>query len=247
MDRPDARVVQRLHVFHGAWLVPASRLSDRLDAKSLLPWSVGQLEPQWAEEGIASDVLEQIVDPANDAVAIQPDAHYTFLRVNYEGRAEAGETALGREISYSKIGRARVGDLVASHINAVNKAICVVPEGMDGYLVSNEYTVMRLKPGVEADPLYIWSVLRSTAVIAEWLSGASGVGRTRIDWDMLKKQRVPLLALNRQREIGAMYRQAETLERQSLQLRESAAGALDVLNLESAAAKDRMVRAKPPR
>ena len=106
---------------------------------------------------------------------------------------------------------------------------------------------MRLKPGVDADPLYIWSVLRSTAVIAEWLSGASGVGRTRVDWDILKRQRIPLLASSRQREIGEMYRIAEEHERQVFVLREQAESELIPLDLENAAAKDRMQRAKPPR
>ena len=54
----------------------------------------------------------------------------------------------------------RVGDIVVSNINAVNRATCVIPAGLDGLLASNEFTVLRLKPGVTADPQYIWSVLR---------------------------------------------------------------------------------------
>ena len=141
----------------------------------------------------------------------------------------------------------RVGDIVVSNISAVYRAICVVPEGMGHLLVSNEFTVMRLKPDVDADPLYIWSVLRSTAVIAEWLSGASGVGRTRVNWEILKRQRIPLLTGRRQREIGKMYRVAEDHERQALAIRERAESKLTPLDLESTAAKNRMQRAKPPR
>ena len=139
------------------------------------------------------------------------------------------------------------GDIVVSNISAVYRAICVVSKDLDHLLVSNEFTVMRLKPTVDAGPLYIWSVLRSTAVIAEWLSGASGVGRTRVDWQILKNQRIPLLAGPRQREIGEMYRIAEDHARQVLALRERAESALLPLNLESGAAKDRIQRAKPPR
>ncbi|MGH9237589.1 MAG: hypothetical protein ACRD3G_06070 [Vicinamibacterales bacterium] len=63
----------------------------------------------------------------------------------------------------------------------------------------------------------------------------------------LKRQRVPLLKLERQREIGAIYRHAEELERQVLNLRQSAEVALGVLNLENPVALDRLQRAKPPR
>ena len=231
----------------GPWLVQPDKLNGRLDAKSLLPWSVDQLQPHWQAVGIVSTILEQLVDPVDEPVTLKPDERYEFMRISYEGHAERGDIALGREVSYSKIGRARVGDIVVSNISAVYKAICVVPEGLDHLLVSNEFTVMRLKPGVDADPLYIWSVLRSTAVIAEWLSGASGVGRTRVDWEILRRQRIPLLEGPRQREIGEMYRIAEDHERQGLVLRERAESQLIPLDLESNAARDRIQRAKPPR
>ena len=105
---------------------------------------------------------------------------------------------------------------------------------------------MRMKPGL--DPLYIMvRVARSTAVIAEWLSGASGVGRTRVDWAILRNQRIPLLDGPRQREIGQMYRTADEHRRQVTLLRERAENELLPLNLENLTTQDRMQRAKPPR
>lgn len=64
----------------GPWLVPADRLGGRLDAKTLLPWSVDQLAGKWKADGIASDVLENLVDPVDDPVAVAPDEKYSFLR-----------------------------------------------------------------------------------------------------------------------------------------------------------------------
>ena len=116
----------------GPWLVPADRLGGRLDAKALLPWSVSQLQPQWQAAGVSSKLLGALVDPVDEHVNLDPDEYYRFLRISYEGRAEVGEVTLGREVSYSKIGRAHVGDIVVSNINAVNKAICVIPAGMEG-------------------------------------------------------------------------------------------------------------------
>jgi len=136
---------------------------------------------------------------------------------------------------------------VISHINAVNKAIGVVPDDMADLLVSHEYTALRLKPGVKADSLYLWSVLRSPAVIAEWISSASGVGRHRVDWELLRRQRVPLLPEPEQQQVGTLYRQVLEHEHQIGTLRESAESQLEKLNLGAADAVERLVRAKPPK
>ena len=231
----------------GPWLVEARQLTDRLDAKALRPWSVSELAPTWESVGVDRQPLGRLVDPVEDTVVVDPERRYGFLRVTYEGRAEMGETVLGREVSYTHVGMTQVGDIVVSNINAVNRATCVIPAGLDGLLVSNEFTVLRLRAGVTADPQYIWSVLRSTAVIAEWLSGASGVGRTRVNWSVLQTQTIPLLPDTQQRKIGDLYRAVEAHERQIQAAHNDAQSRLAVLDLEGEVARDRLIRAKPPR
>lgn len=231
----------------GPWLVPAASLGGRLDAKFLRPWSVSELSPRWKELGIESVPLSDLVRPVEEPVSIDPDEHYDFLRVTYEGRAEPGESRLGREISYSSIGRARVGDIVVSNISAVYRAICVMPDDLQHLLISSEFTVLRLKDGAQADPYYLWSVLRTAGVIAEWLSSASGVGRHRVNWDVLQHQQVPLYPYPRQKEIGDMYREVHARERETKRLNDAALASLAELDLEGDAAKDRLARAKPPR
>ena len=231
----------------GTWLVPPERLHGRLDAKHLRPWSVDELESKWRAAGADSDILENLLDPVVEQIKLDPEKRYTFLRISYEGYAEYGERALGKEVSYSRIQTTKVGDIVVSNISAVYKAICVIPKGMDDLLVSNEFTVLRLKTGVDADALYLWSVLRSSAVIAQWISGSSGVGRHRVDWPLLRVQRVPLLPPDQQRQIGNLYRAAQEREAEVARLRADASQALSSLDLEGQAAKERLIRAKPPR
>jgi type I restriction enzyme M protein len=96
--------------------------------------------------------LGALVDPVIDPVDLDPDREYQFLRITYAGIAERGETALGREVSYATISHATAGDIVVSHINAVNGAICVMPDGMADVLVSNEFTVIRRPPLPVVDP-----------------------------------------------------------------------------------------------
>jgi type I restriction enzyme M protein len=232
----------------GPWLVPPGRLSDRLDAKYLRPWSVRELEPGWDAAGVRVRPLAALVDHVVDPVALEPDREYQFLRITYAGIAERGETALGREVSYATISHATAGDIVVSHINAVHGAVGVMPDGMEDVLVSNEFTILRLKPGANADPYYLWSVLRTSGVVAEWLSGASGVGRHRVTWDTLREQRVPLLQPpERQTAIGDLHRQAIVRDDEAKALREEALGYIADLDLEGEAAQDRRARAKPPR
>ena len=77
-----------------------------------------------------------------------------------------------RKYSYNKIYSAKPDDLIISNINAVNKAICILPEGMSELLISPAFMVLRLKKQYIGlvDPVYIWSLLRQPAVVAEWLS-----------------------------------------------------------------------------
>jgi len=231
----------------GEWLVPAAKLTGRLDAKFLRPWTVTRLEPTWKEAGVGSSLLEALVDPVEETMTLDPETRYTFVKVTYQGRVERGDQALGKEISYQRLGRTKPGDIVVSHINAVNKAIGVVPEGMGDLLVSNEYTALRVKADVEADPLYLWAVLRSPAVIAEWISSASGVGRHRVDWELLRQQRIPLLDSPKQTRVGDFYRQVLQHEQEIWDLREAAAAELVTLDLSTADAVERLVRAKPPK
>lgn len=246
-DEIVAAFAQYLRGEKGPWLVPPERVTGRLDAKFLLPWSVVKLEPRWREVGAGSDILANLVDPISEAIELDPNAHYEFLRISYEGVAEHGERRLGKEVTYSKVNRAEVGDIVVSHISAVYRAICVMSEEMEDTLISNEFTILRPKPDVEVDAYYLWSVLRTAGVIAEWLSGASGVGRHRVDWDLLQDQRVPLLPYPEQQKIGDMHREAIRLVAEAKRHQQEALAAIAGLDLESEVARDRLARAKPPR
>ncbi len=142
---------------------------------------------------------------------------------------------------------AKPNDIVVSNISAVYRAICVMPPGMEEVLLSSEFTVLRLKPEVKADPVYLWSVLRTAGVIAEWLSGASGVGRHRVDWALLQNQHVPLLPYSQQTKVRKLYREALALTAKIAEYKANAAAELAGLELEGEEARDRMARAKPPR
>lgn len=230
----------------GAWLVPATSISERLDVKFLKPWSVASLKSAWETAGAKSVALEDLVDPIEDPVRLDPEEEYTFLKVTYEGKAEYGERRIGSEVSYQRVCRAKQGDIVVSHIRAVDRAICVIPATVEEVVVSPEYTILRVKDGKKTDAMYLWSVLRSTAVVAELLSSSSGQARFRTDWGRLKRQMLPVLPYAQQRRIGDMYRAMQEYEEKISQIRHKAMTALDPLGLDCDAARERLERAKPP-
>lgn len=249
MDQIVAAYESYLSGRRGPWLVKASRLSGRLDAKFLSPWSVEKLEPTWEKAGASTAILGDLVDRIESETKIESTKIYTFLRIAYAGYARMGESALGSEISYPWVGQAQKDDIVVSNINAVNGATCVLPEKAKNYLVTSEFTALRIRPEKreEVDPMYLWAILRSPAVIAEWLSSSTGLGRHRVGWDLLKNQRVPLLPVPKQKAIGDLNRKDHALYEEMMAIRTAATAGLNVLDLHGEIAKDKLARAKPPR
>lgn len=230
----------------GHWLVPSSKLTSRLDVKFLKPWSVSTLKRSWEKSGATPTRLDSLVTAIEETVTLDAKKEYVFLKVTYEGQAEPGERRVGSDVSYSKVYRASPGDIVVSHIRAVNRAVCVLPESMKDMVVSSEYTILRVKDPKKTDVVYLWSVLRSTAVAAELLSASTGQARFRTDWDRLRGQMVPALPYREQRRIGDMYRRVQKHEEDIAKLRAEASDALDRLDLNCEAARERLEQAKPP-
>ena len=230
----------------GPWLVSASKVSDRLDAKFLRPWSVSKLLPYWKDLAEAVP-LRELVEPVEKEVELRANERYQFLRITYEGRGERGDSRLGKEVTYERVCTALVGDIVVSNINAVNRAVCVLSEGCEDLLISPEFTILRLKRDAPADPFYLWSILRTDGVVAEWLSSSSGVGRHRVRWETLQEQLVPLLPLSQQAEVGDKYRDIQEREAAIESLVREAAAVLEPLQLQGGEASERLTSAKPPK
>lgn len=231
----------------GPWLVPAERLNDRLDAKHLQPWSVMDLASEWKRVGADVAELDTLVDVIDDDAVIESAQRYSFLKVTYEGRAERGESRLGAEISYESVRLTQRDTIVVSHIRAVDRAICVIDETTEGLVVSSEFTILRKKPKAKVDLMYLWSVLRSAAVVANLLSSASGQARFRINWELLRSQRIPLLPLPQQRKIGDAFRRVLEHEREIARCAQAGTDELAILGLDGEMARDRLERAKPPK
>ena len=228
------------------WIVPAARLTGRLDVKGCL-LSAGSKVPSWKKKKLDVVQLSDLAAPKTDdaiLAAADPEDLVTYLRVQYAGLAEAGD-----EIVFSDgpkgLRTVATKDIVVSHINAVHGAVAVVPAELDGHVVTKEFT--RLNPiDDDLDPRVIWALLRSPQARADMLISSTGMGRTRVDWDQLADLWLP--RPTKAKEILAHLDAAEAARREAL-VRLSAAQDMTAIDLDlnGDTAHDSIKAFKPPR
>lgn len=229
------------------WLVPAHRLTDRLDAKHCVPQQ-GRFASQWREDGFPVNPLNEFVELVSDEFSPQdyPDKDFRIMRVQYDGECIYYETLKGKDIKYKTMQIVHEWDLVFSNIGAVMGSIGIVPRDLGGCIVSSEYTILRAANQI--DTVYLWSVLRSSELRSDLLSTASGISRHRIKWPNIGVVKVPVLPEEDRKEIYENYMQAyKLIERAEKSLREIRSLVDYKLNVESDESKRRFESTKPPR
>ncbi len=226
-------------------LVPAARIKDRLDVKSCL-LKPGRKMGEWKKAGLEVGPLSTWLAPREEESTAGADDTVQLLSVRYDGFPEQ-EATVRDSIDYPRLYVARAGDVVVSHINAVNGAIAVLPPEMDGGVVSTEYTVLTPKDGV--DPYAVWSILRSPEVRAELMTRSTGLGRYRIKSDLLLEElNIPSPTTKAVVQRAKAFHDALKMEAQAQELRNQAQAAVEQdLGLRSKTAENIIAAFKPPR
>ncbi|OFX54754.1 MAG: hypothetical protein A2046_00445 [Bacteroidetes bacterium GWA2_30_7] len=153
---------------------------------------------------------------------------------------------LGSEINYKKMKIVRTGDIVFSEYNTFHGAIGFITDEFDGALASGSYTVVRCLD--EEDSLYLWSILRTTEIRADFLTSAIGMGRQTIDWEDIKTVQIPFLPKKERNEISKQIIDAWAAEKKAQQSIESISDVLHQhFQVESKESKVRFLAAKPPK
>jgi type I restriction enzyme M protein len=228
-----------------SYLVPADQINDRLDVKSCV-LKEGRKVSAWKKKKLEVGKLLNWVDVREDICDVNDDDAIPLLSVSYDGNAKEPEEQVRETIKYPQLYYARKGDLVVSHINAVNGAICVVPDKYDGAVVSPEYTVLTPKEGI--NPYALWAILRSPELRAEFLAKASGMGRHRIDAEVLLSLQIPAPTNVELGTRAKAFVDAIELEEQARKLRIAAQADIEsALDLTSNEAEQLIKAFKPPR
>ena len=162
-----------------AHVVPTEKAKTRLDVKNCL------IDSDWRhtqDMSPLSDFVELKKFSDNDVVECRShERPEQLLTVKYNGTAVSDRVILPRtETGYSQLFRVSVGEIVISNIAATYGSVAVVPQGLDGMVISKEYTVLRVKPGYDAR--VVQAILRSPEIRAEMLLRTTGANRTRIQW-----------------------------------------------------------------
>ena len=236
-----------------AWTVSASAISDRFDVKACLPKAEARV-PDWEAAGFSirpmGDLLKLAVSDDNRADreidTSVTDELVTYLRVRYDGFCEAGDEVSTSDIAKQTLTKVQSGDVVFSHINAIHGAVAVVPDEFDGLVVTSEYTVCR--PSTDLSASVIWSLVRSGEARAEMLLLATGIGRTRVRWEELRKLRLPLPDQDVRDRIDDAVKRANEAEDDMRRLRAEATrtAAVEML-LDSERSRSIIAAFKPPR
>ncbi|QGG39904.1 N-6 DNA methylase [Aeromicrobium yanjiei] len=240
-----------------AWVVPASAIAERMDVKACLPESGSRIS-DWTDAGLevsaAGDLLtraiettdavelaERIVDMDTDA-----DEIVTYLRVKYDGFCEAGEDVTVGDLTKQQLVRVKAGDIVISHINAIHGAIAIVPDSLAGCVVTSEFTVVRPSGSLPAS--VIWSILRTPESRADMLLLSTGIGRTRVTWDIVRQLQVPIPSSDVRARIDNALQAALDAEASVAALRTTARAVTEAeLLLDSEHARTIISAFKPPR
>lgn len=236
------------------WTVPAEAIAERMDVKAVMP-QLEEREIGWITAGFkpvgVGDLIENVL-ASDDAprrvfnVDATDLAEVTYLRVRYDGFCEAGDTVSVTDLPKGNYTLVRAGDLVVSHINAIHGAISIVPDELDGLVVTNEFTVARAISDVH--PYVVWAMLRSAEARADMLLRSTGIGRTRVNWAIIKQLSVPMPPEDVASRILSALLSADESERLATAQRAQARAAVaNELRLATPLAETIISAFKPPR
>ncbi len=236
------------------WTVPATALIDRFDVKACLPES-GRRVSEWYDLGFEVSDVEDLMspldptDPANFDRYLDTEASdelVTYLRVRYDGFCESGEEVWTSDLAAQRLTRVREGDIVMSHINTIHGAVAIVPAELEGCVVTKEFTICR--PTAKTSAQTMWALLRSPEARADLLLLSTGIGRTRVNWDVVRKLKVPVPPQDVEAEIIKSLSAADEAERRVASLRSHARETVaQKLRLDSREAQTIISAFKPPR
>ncbi len=231
-------------------LVSSEKIQDRLDVKSCL-MTPGRMVSAWKNNGISVVTLSELAEPVEfeeDKIieTKSTDDLVTCLRVTYEGFAEKGDEICSSDTTYSRLYRVDPGQIVVSNIAAHYGSTAIVPQEMEGCVVSSECTVLRPRPGV--DVRVLWLLLRSPEARADMLLRATGANRTRVSWDTLKGLQLPRPPQSLVKQVATAVDEAEEAQQVATKrLREGREMLEGKLQLDGSEAQSILRAFKPPK
>jgi restriction endonuclease S subunit len=146
--------------------------------------------------------IGQFLTRNRNVIDIDDETIYTqvTLKINNGGVVERGKKK-GAEIGTKKQIVVRKGQFIFSKIDARNGAFGIIPEELDGAIVTNDFPVFNIDEAI-INPTFLLLITTTNAFAKFSQSCSSGTtNRQRIDVDAFLQQRIPLPLLEEQKII----------------------------------------------
>lgn len=174
----------------GSYVVPADKISGRLDVKHCLG-EVGRRSKFWESAGMTVATLDtQLAEAKGREIKVEESGEYLLLKVSYDGEVLEAERKFGDECSYRTLYKVEPWDILSSNMGIGRGAIGLVPDYLAGGYVSNEYTILRANS--DEDAVYYSGILRTKEILGDILASTTGMNRGRLRWGDLKTIQVPV-------------------------------------------------------
>lgn len=190
-DLPET--ISEFHSQRDSLMISRRSLAGRLDAKFYVARTLDSESS--LNHKVKTVTLQEIasfdVEKYNSGQS--PDREILLLEigdVDPETYTMKPKKILARECNYSSLKVLRTGDIVISRRRPYRGAIVTVPEHLDGVLAIPEFSVLRMKTGIDAR--YVVELLRSKRFLDMMMVHATGEMSTRISEKDLKNLRIPM-------------------------------------------------------
>ena len=155
---------------------------------------------------------------SKDIIEVEDDVEYkqVTIKINNGGVVPRnnGEAILGSKIGTKRQHVVHTGQFIMSKIDARNGAYGIVPEGLDGAIVTNDFPVFDVNTE-KIIPQFLVLVSTTEKFIEFARKCSSGTtNRKRIDIDAFLNQQIPLPSITEQEDIVRQYyRASETTKK----------------------------------
>jgi len=163
------------------------------------------------KEGWSLTPLGEILEKSEEWIDINPEGRYKQITVKIWGKGviERNEVT-GAEISGSKRLKVKAGEFIVSRIDARHGAFGLIPDFLDGAIVTNDFPVFIPNPSCIL-PKYLDWMSKTRSFIDLCVAASEGTtNRVRLKEDRFLSMQIPLPPLDEQRRIVARIEELAT-------------------------------------
>lgn len=182
----------------------SSNLLKLVNYVDLSRWSVNSIFAKKIRSSYQTVPLSHVIKRIKEPISVENNKLYKRITVRLYGLGVLQRDELyGNDIGTKKQFIARKGQLIISRIDARNGAFGIVPEELDGAIVTNDFWLFDVH---NALPQYLMLVLSSKRFQEYWETQSSGTtNRQRVDEEDFLSSKIALPPLEIQKELLDKY------------------------------------------